>query len=210
MWGTSLLRNASSRSLAEGAKPVPEQPAGPESPTQRRSSVGRRSTRRAGLTPSALWGRSGCGWLTGSSGRCAASSRYRSLACEAIAPSGHNMAICRRKAGYRSPGSRSSIPQFATDSRGFWPQNSALANCGGIVGTASETVARGSPATCSGRPPPPVVALRCIAAALRLTFVGVSCCCGRRGWCRSFTFARALASRPRPLAADGVDARAQA
>jgi hypothetical protein len=29
-------------------------------------------------------------------------------------------------------------------------------------------------------------------------------------WCRSFTFARAPASRPRPLAANGVDARAHA
>ena len=32
----------------------------------------------------------------------------------------------------RSHGSRSSTPQFATDSRGFWPQNSALANYWGI------------------------------------------------------------------------------
>jgi hypothetical protein len=51
MRGTSLLRHASSRSLAEGAKPVREQPAALESPTQRRSSVGRGWTRRRGLTP---------------------------------------------------------------------------------------------------------------------------------------------------------------
>jgi hypothetical protein len=178
MWGTSLLRNASSRSLAEGAKPVPERPAGPESPTQRRSSVGRRSTRRAGLTPSARWGRSGCGladWFERALPRAVGTglSRVkRSRPHDIIWP------FAGERPATRSHGSRSSTPQFATDSRGLWPQNSALANYGGIVGTASETVARGSPATCSGGRRGLLLLSGVSPAALHLTFVGVTWCCG--------------------------------
>jgi hypothetical protein len=103
-----------------------------------RSSVGRRSMRRAGLTPSARWRRSGCGWLTGSSGRCAASSRYRPLACEAIAPMQRKMSICRLEGTDLHPHACYLIPQFAADSGGMWPQNSALANWAGACGAPPE------------------------------------------------------------------------
>jgi hypothetical protein len=89
------LRNASSRSLAGGREAGSGAAGWPRIADEPRSSVGRRSMRRAALTPSARWRRSGCGWLTGSSGRCAASSRYRPLACEAIAPMQRKMPICR-------------------------------------------------------------------------------------------------------------------
>jgi hypothetical protein len=78
------LRNASSRSLARGTEAGSGAAGWPRIADEPRSSVRRRSMRRAGLTPSARWHRSGCGWLTGSSGRSAASSRYRPLSCEAI------------------------------------------------------------------------------------------------------------------------------
>ena len=116
-----FLRNASSRTFAERAKRVPEQPAGP-------GCVGRTSTRRAGLTPSDRWGRSGCGWRLGRAGaapRTVGTGLSRVERARRWRKNGHFAGeMASSRLGLHPVG----FPQICDRFCGLWPENPSLAN----------------------------------------------------------------------------------